>query len=159
MAKLTLFEKLDRIEARYDEMSQQLSSPEAHDDSGRYQKLAKAHAELGEIVSKYREWKEINNGLQGARQLFAEAEDPEMKQLAQEEQRELEARLEPVGRLERPAVDPDLLAEQEDALVARHLFAERLANRLEISSLPRGLRRRRHLGDRIAHSALTSSGE
>src|ERR1700730_5097767 len=98
MAKLTLFEKLDRIEARYDEMSQQLSSPEAHDDSGRYQKLAKAHAELGEIVSKYREWKEINNGLQGARQLFAEAEDPEMKQLAQEEQRELEASLEPVER-------------------------------------------------------------
>jgi peptide chain release factor 1 len=98
MAKLTLFEKLDRIEARYDEMSQQLSSPEAHDDSGRYQKLAKAHAELGEIVAKYREWKEINNGLQGAKQLFVEAEDPEMKQMAEDEQRELESRLAPVER-------------------------------------------------------------
>jgi peptide chain release factor 1 len=98
MARLTLFEKLDRIETRYDEMSQQLSSPEAHADSGRYQKLAKAHAELGEIVAKYRAWKEINKALDGAKQLFAEAEDPEMKQMAHDEQRELEARLEPVER-------------------------------------------------------------
>jgi peptide chain release factor 1 len=98
MAKLTLFQKLDRIELRYDEMTQQLSSPEAHSDTGRYQKLAKAHAELGEIVAKYREWKEINKGLQGAKQLFAEADDPEMKQMAHDEQRELEARLETVER-------------------------------------------------------------
>ena len=60
MAKLTLFEKLDRIESRYDEMTAQISSPEAHDDTDRYQKLAKAHSDLGIIVAKYREWKEID---------------------------------------------------------------------------------------------------
>jgi peptide chain release factor 1 len=98
MAKLTLNQKLDRIESRYDEMTQQLSSPEAHDDTAKYQKLAKAHAELGEIVAKYREWKEIDKGLQGAKQLFAEADDAEMKQMAHDEQQELERRLEPVER-------------------------------------------------------------
>ncbi len=98
MAKLTLFEKLEQIEARYNEMTRELSSPEVHADSARYQKLAKTHAELGEIVDKYREWKEIEKGSQGAKQMFAESDDAEMKQMAHDEQRDLEARSETVER-------------------------------------------------------------
>jgi len=98
MANLTLFEKLDQIETRYDEMTRELSSPEVHADSGRYQKLARTHSELGEMVAKYREWKEIEKGLEGAKQLLAEADDPEMKQMAHDEERTLEARRETVER-------------------------------------------------------------
>ena len=98
MAALTLFEKLDQIESRYDEMTRELSSPEVLADSARYQKLAKTHAEMGEIVAKYREWKEIEKGLEGAKQLLLESTDAEMKQLAHEEQRSLEARREIVER-------------------------------------------------------------
>ena len=92
MANLTLYEKLNQLESRYDEMTQELSSPEVHSDSARYQKLAKTHAELAEIVNKYREWKEIEKGLEGAKQLLAESDDPEMNQMAHEEQRALEPR-------------------------------------------------------------------
>ncbi|HKS83114.1 MAG TPA: peptide chain release factor 1 [Candidatus Acidoferrales bacterium] len=98
MANEKLFEKLDQIESRYEEMTQQLSSPEVHADSGRYQKLAKTHAELSEIVAKYREWKQIENGLQGAKQLLAESDDAEMKQMAHDEERELAGRAETVER-------------------------------------------------------------
>ncbi len=94
MANLTLFQKLDQIESRYDEMTREISSPEVHSDSARYQKLAKAHSELGAIVAKYREWKEIEKGLQGARQLFAESDDAEMRQMAHDEERALNARRE-----------------------------------------------------------------
>ena len=79
-------------------MTRELSSPEVHDDSARYQKIAKSHSELGEIVAKYREWKEIEKGLEGAKQLFAESDDAEMKQMAHDEQRELESRREAVER-------------------------------------------------------------
>ena len=99
MANLTLFEKLDHIEARYDEMTRDLSLPDAASDSGAYQKLAKAHAELAEIVAKYREWKEIDKDLQGAKQLFAEtSDDPEMKQMAHDEECALEERRDVVER-------------------------------------------------------------
>ena len=98
MANLTLFEKLDQIESRYDEMTQEISSPEVHADSGRYQKLAKTHSELGEIVAKYREWKEIEKGLRGARELLAETGDAEMKQMAYDEERALNERREIVER-------------------------------------------------------------
>ncbi|HXW62193.1 MAG TPA: peptide chain release factor 1 [Candidatus Acidoferrales bacterium] len=98
MATLTLFEKLDQIESRYDEMTRELSSPEVLADSARYQKLARTHAELEEIVAKYREWKEVEKGLEGAKQLLAESTDTEMKQLAHEEQHSLDARREVVER-------------------------------------------------------------
>jgi peptide chain release factor 1 len=97
MAKLTLFEKLDRIESRYDEMTGELSAG-AVTDTDRFQKLAKTHSDLGVIVTKYREWKDIQHALEGAKQLYAESTDAEMKQMAHDEQRELEARLAPVER-------------------------------------------------------------
>src|SRR5213594_530944 len=53
MAVLTLTEKLDQLGARYDELTQQLSTAEVASDSARYQKVAKQHAELEEIVEKH----------------------------------------------------------------------------------------------------------
>src|SRR5262249_103054 len=53
MPVLTLTEKLDQLDSRYEEMTQQLSSAEVVSDSSRFQKLAKQHAELSEIVTKH----------------------------------------------------------------------------------------------------------
>jgi peptide chain release factor 1 len=98
MAVLTLSEKLDQLDARYEEMTRQLSAPEVIEDSARFQKLAKQHAELEEIVAKHREYKQIERDLAGARQMVLEAEDAEMKQLAHEEEKHLVERKEVVER-------------------------------------------------------------
>src|SRR2546429_565317 len=98
MAVLTLTEKLDQLDSRYEEMTQQLSSPEVVGDSARFQKIAKQHAELEEIVAKHREYKQIVKDLAGAHQLFLEADDAEMKQMAHEEEKALTARKENVER-------------------------------------------------------------
>src|SRR5271169_4995654 len=98
MAGLTLYEKLDQIEHRYVEMTAELSSPEILGDSANYQKLARRHAQLSEMVEKYREWKQIDKELSGAKQMSLEAEDAEMKQLAQEEETQLAERKEKVER-------------------------------------------------------------
>jgi len=89
----TLYEKLKQVEARYDEMSQQLSSPEVLADSARIQKLAKNHSELSEIVAKYRKWKKIEQGLREAKQMANDAEDLEMRQMAHEEEKQLTTQL------------------------------------------------------------------
>jgi peptide chain release factor 1 len=52
-----MFERLDQIEIRYDELTQALASPEITNDSAKYQKTAKAHSEISPIVEKYRELK------------------------------------------------------------------------------------------------------
>jgi peptide chain release factor 1 len=98
MSTMTLYQKLDNIESRYEELTQQLSSPEILADSARFQKLARTHAELAEVVNKYREWKLIDKNLREAKQMLAESDDAEMKQLAHEEQRNLEECKEQVER-------------------------------------------------------------
>jgi peptide chain release factor 1 len=98
MAVLTLSEKLDQLGARYDDLTNQLSTQELVSDSSRFQKVAKQHAELAEIVAKHREYKQIEKDLAGAHQMFLEADDAEMKQLAHEEEKQLTARKETVER-------------------------------------------------------------
>ena len=98
MAVMTLSDKLDQLGARYDELTQQLSTAEVTSDSGRFQKIAKQHAELEEIVAKHREFRQIEKDLAGAHQLVIEADDPEMRQMAQEEEKQLTARKDGVER-------------------------------------------------------------
>src|SRR5271155_1839483 len=98
MASEKLYQKLDQIEAKYEELTQQLSSPDVLSDSSRYQKLAKTHAELAEVVAKYREWKEIEKNLAGAKQMLVETDDPEMKQMAHDEEHLLEEKIRTVER-------------------------------------------------------------
>jgi len=98
MAALTLSEKLDQLGNRYEEMTQQLSSAEIVTDSSRFQKLAKQHSELAEIVTKHREFKQIEKDLAGAHQMVLESEDSEMRQMAHEEEKHLLERKEIVER-------------------------------------------------------------
>ena len=98
MAVMTLSDKLDQLGARYDELTQQLSTAEVASDSARFQKIAKQHAELEEIVAKHREFKQVEKDLAGAHQMVLENEDAEMKQMALDEEKQLSARKEVVER-------------------------------------------------------------
>jgi peptide chain release factor 1 len=98
MAVMTLSDKLDQLSARYDELTQELSTAEVVTDTARFQKIAKQHSEMGEIVAKHREFKQIEKDLAGAHQMITEAEDAEMKQMAYEEEKDLTARKENVER-------------------------------------------------------------
>jgi peptide chain release factor 1 len=90
-------EKLAEIESRYEELTTQLASAEVLADTPRYQKIAKARAELTEVVEKYRHWKTIQKSLKETQALLAESSsDPEMKAMAHEETKQLELRQERV---------------------------------------------------------------
>src|SRR5271157_5264516 len=86
-------EKLAEIETKYDELTAQLGDPAVLADQSHYQKTAKAHSELSEVVEKYREWKSIRKSVEETQALLEEASaDAEMKALAQEELADLEKR-------------------------------------------------------------------
>jgi peptide chain release factor 1 len=92
-----MFERLDQIESKYDELTQALATPEVISDSARYQKTAKAHSELAPVVEKYREYKDLKRGIAESKAVIAEESDAEMRAYAQEELTQLEER---VGRVE-----------------------------------------------------------
>src|SRR5947199_4069917 len=89
-----MLEKLEQIEARYEELTQELSSPDVMSDYVAYTKAAKQHRSLGEIVKKYRQMKSLKDELAGARELLDTADDDEMRELAHVEVSTLQARLE-----------------------------------------------------------------
>ncbi|MDT8070021.1 MAG: peptide chain release factor 1 [Terriglobia bacterium] len=88
-----MFDRLDQIEARYNELTAALASPEIMNDSAKYQKTAKAHSELVPIVEKYREYKDLKKGIEDSRAMIAEESDVEMKAYAQDELAQLEQRI------------------------------------------------------------------
>jgi peptide chain release factor 1 len=88
-----MFERLNQIEARYDELTQALASPETMADSSKYQKTAKAHSEIAPMAEKYREYKELTRGIADSKAMLADEKDPEMRAYAQEELNQLESRV------------------------------------------------------------------
>jgi peptide chain release factor 1 len=89
-----MLDKLAQIETRYEELTNELSSPELLANPSAYGKAAKQHRSLGEVVERYRAWKTLNEELAGARDLAANAEDEEMRELARFEIESLQAQLE-----------------------------------------------------------------
>ena len=88
-----MFERLDQIEIRYEELTQALLSPEITNDSARYQKTAKAHSEVAGIVEKYREYKDLKRGIAESRAVLLDEKDADMRAYAEEELAKLEARI------------------------------------------------------------------
>jgi peptide chain release factor 1 len=89
-----MFERLNQIEAKYDELTKALASPEVISDSSKYQKTAKAHSELAEIVEKYREYKDLQKGIEESRAMIADESDAELQAYAEEELGRLQERIE-----------------------------------------------------------------
>jgi peptide chain release factor 1 len=88
-----MFERLDQIEARYDELTNALASPDITNDSAKFQKTAKAHAEIATVVERYREYKDLTKGIAESKAMLADEKDPDMRAYAEEELAKLEGRV------------------------------------------------------------------
>jgi peptide chain release factor 1 len=78
----TMIDRLEQMEQRYDELSTQLGLPEIITDHEKYQKAGRALRELEAPVMKFRELKQVRQGLAEARAMLS---DPDMKDMAEEE--------------------------------------------------------------------------
>ena len=54
-----MFDKLEAVEARYEELTKLISDPEIIANQTEWQKLIKEHSSIEEVVQKYREYKKI----------------------------------------------------------------------------------------------------
>jgi peptide chain release factor 1 len=79
-----MIDRLEQMEQRYDELSTQLGMPEVITDHEKYQKAGRALRELQEPVAKFRDLKQVLQGLAEARAMLTEA-DPEIRAMAEEE--------------------------------------------------------------------------
>jgi peptide chain release factor 1 len=80
-----MFGKLQEVEDRFDELTRKLGDPIILSDQHEYQRIAKMHSDLTDIVSKWREYKETRKQLTETETMLHEKLDDEMRNLAQME--------------------------------------------------------------------------
>src|ERR1700726_1576281 len=85
-------QRLDDIEARFEELTRQMTDPAVIGDSDNYRKTAKSRSDIEEVVNKYREYKQVKRNYDEGRQML-EDPDPELRQMATDEVHRLEPEL------------------------------------------------------------------
>ena len=87
-----MIDKLNELEKKYDDLNRQLADPAVFANPASYQKYAKAHRELSEIVEKFREYKDLLHSIEETKSIVQTETDAEMRKLADDELLALEGR-------------------------------------------------------------------
>ncbi|HEX5886549.1 MAG TPA: peptide chain release factor 1 [Pyrinomonadaceae bacterium] len=93
-----MLDKLEQIVQRYEELTQELSSPELLTNPSAYGKVAKQHRTLGEVVQKFQAWKGLKTQLADARELLDTSDDAEMRDMALLEVEDLQTKIDEADR-------------------------------------------------------------
>jgi peptide chain release factor 1 len=91
-----MLERLKEIAKKHEDLVVQQADPEIAVDPNRSREIAQKLAELAPVVAAYREYSTITDELEGARAIIAEADDEEMRQMAEAEVEELNKRSEEI---------------------------------------------------------------
>ncbi|MEG2708297.1 MAG: PCRF domain-containing protein, partial [Vagococcus sp.] len=86
-----MFDQLQSLEDRYEELGELLSDPEVVSDTKRFMALSKEEASTRETVDVYRRYKEVVQGIKDSEELLGEKLDDELQELAKEELAEFKA--------------------------------------------------------------------
>jgi peptide chain release factor 1 len=97
---------VEQIEARFSELEGQMSDPEVISDRERYAAVGREYRELQPASELAARWRTLRDDLEGARELLAEGEDEEMRQVVEEAPAQIEA-LEEEIRLSMVERDPN----------------------------------------------------
>ena len=89
-----MYEKLDTVLLRYEDISRELASPEVVSDQARFRNLMKEQSDLTPLVETYTEYKQVQEAIEESRQILEEESDEEMRELAREELSDSRKRLE-----------------------------------------------------------------
>lgn len=87
-----MFDRLDQLEARYEDLGLQLSDPKIVNDQENYRKVAKQHRDMEPTVEKFRDYRKLRDAVADARAMLTES-DADMREMAQAELDELEPKL------------------------------------------------------------------
>jgi len=112
-----MFEKLENVKSRYEEISEILSKPEIANDQNEFRKLSKEYSDLGEIVTAYDSYIKIKSDLEENKKLLYETKDFDMKELAKEEQEELEKKLSEIEHEIKELLIPKDPADEKNAIL------------------------------------------
>ncbi len=93
-----VLEKLKSVENTFNELTRRLADPEVATDPEELQRIARARSELEDTVTVFEQWRKVQAEIAESQELMRETDDPEMREMAQQEIKSLE---EKAAQLER----------------------------------------------------------
>lgn len=147
-----MFDKLENVEKRYEELNAKISNPEVIANQGEWQKYMKEHADIQEVVEKYREYKNLVKTIEELKEMLNDKEMHDLAQMELDESREKLPKIEEELKLllvpKDPNDDKNVIMEirggaggEESSLFAGDLFrmysmyAERKRWKMEVMNL------------------------
>nr|WP_286182717.1 peptide chain release factor 1 [Bacillus sp. ISL-55] len=91
---MSVFDRLQSVEDRYERLNELLSDPEVVNDSKKLREYSKEQSDIQETVMAYREYKEVKEQLTDAKAMLEDKLDADMREMVKEEISELEPRIE-----------------------------------------------------------------
>lgn len=89
----SLHNKLETLLERYEEIAYLLSDPDIISDQSRFRQLSKEYAQLEETVTQFRTYQQLSEDIDSAQQMLDSDDDPQMRELAQEELEQAQSQL------------------------------------------------------------------
>lgn len=89
-----MFDKLDGILERFDEILEMLNDPSVANDQNNFRKLMKEQSDLAPIVEAYKTYKQAKQDVEDSLLILDEENDEDMRELAKEELNEAKAKVE-----------------------------------------------------------------
>jgi peptide chain release factor 1 len=108
-----MFQKLEDVEKRYEELTKKISDPEIISKQNEWREYMKEHAEIEPIVEKFREYKKTKESLEEAKEML---NDPELKELAEMDMLEAKEKL--------PKIEEELLLIPKDKDDDKNIICE-----------------------------------
>lgn len=147
-----MFDKLENVEKRYEELNTKISDPEVIANQNEWKKLMKEHADIEQIVEKYREYKKVVQSIEELKEMLNDKEMHDLVQAELDENREILPKIEEELKLllvpKDPNDDKNVIMEirggaggEESSLFAADLFrmysmyAERKRWKFEVLNL------------------------
>lgn len=88
-----MFDQLDIVEERYEQLNELLSDPDIVSDPNKLREYSKEQADLAKTVEVYREYKSVKEQLDEALEMLKETNDPEEETMIKEEMAELKPQI------------------------------------------------------------------
>ena len=80
-----IFEQLQGVVDRYDELQELMSDPDVIADTKRYMELSKEEGSIREVVSQYKHYRDVVNNIKESEEVLHETKDPDLEELAKDD--------------------------------------------------------------------------
>jgi len=92
-----MFDRLNELESKFENLSELISHPEVIADNNRWRNLMKEHSDLTPVIDAFREYRRVTESLEEAKELLSDSSDEDLRQLAKEEIKDAQIALEEIS--------------------------------------------------------------